>query len=240
MTDVGVVMNPEPAVKTSSGRPGKAASLAPDPEAALNAALAAAQGEFPAIQRDKEVSVSTKTGGTYTFKYAPLDTILAAVRPVLSKNGLALTQQLVEYNDGRPGIRTELRHAAGGVIGATFPLLSAPTTPQQLGSLLTYLRRYAIVALLGVAAEEDDDGGQAADAPAAKAKPQPAERDPKYATKKQTDRLWAIAKANVVDGELLKRIITDVTGDQDPSSSRIPKEHYNAIVAQVEANAVPF
>jgi len=124
--------------------------------AALNAALAMAQGEFPPIPRDKTVTVKTRSGDRYTFSYAPLDSILGACRPVLAKHGLAVTQQL-EQHDGVPAIRTELRHAAGGVIGSSFPLSHTPESPQQLGSLLTYLRRYAIVALLGVAAEEDDD-----------------------------------------------------------------------------------
>jgi hypothetical protein len=49
------------------------------------------------------------------------------------------------------------------MIGSSFPLPRVPESPQELGSLLTYLRRYAITALLGIATEEDDDGRQAAE-----------------------------------------------------------------------------
>lgn len=119
--------------------------------AELNAALAKAQAEFPAIKREKTVNT-----GSYSYSYASLDGILEAVREPLSKNGLALVQLL----DGQ-GIRTELRHEAGGVIGATFPLPHVPEKPQELGSMLTYLRRYAVVAILGIAPEEDDDGAAA-------------------------------------------------------------------------------
>jgi ERF superfamily len=136
-----------------------------DMVAELNAALAAAQGEFPPIQRDKTVTVQTRDRGSYTFSYAPLDAILAACRPVLARHGLALVQLLEGDGDHGGAIRTELRHASGAVVGSTFPLPSVPATPQQLGSMLTYLRRYTIVALLGIAAEEDDDAGQAADTP---------------------------------------------------------------------------
>jgi ERF superfamily len=131
--------------------------------AALNAALAEAQGEFPAIPRERKVTVKTRTGGTYTFSYAPLDAILGACRPALSKHGLALSQLLEDVGHG-PSIRTELRHADGGMIGSSFPLPRVPESPQELGSMLTYLRRYAIVALLGIATEEDDDGRQASGA----------------------------------------------------------------------------
>lgn len=119
--------------------------------AALNAALAKAQADFPAIKRGKTVNT-----GTYSYSYAPLDAILDAVREPLSKNGLALVQLL----DGE-GIRTELRHKDGGVIGATFPLHHVPEKPQELGSMLTYLRRYGVVAILGIAPEDDDDGAAA-------------------------------------------------------------------------------
>ena len=136
-------------------------------DAALNAALAAAQGEFPPIPRDKTVTVRTRDRGSYSFSYAPLDAILGACRPVLAKHGLAITQLL-----DAGALTTELRHKDGGVISASFAFPNIPESPQQLGSLLTYLRRYAIVALLGVAAEEDDDAGQAADVkPAAHTRP---------------------------------------------------------------------
>lgn len=130
-------------------------------QAELHAALAAAQGEFPPVAREKTVTVQTRSGPSYTFSYAPLDVILNAVRPVLSAHGLALVQRL-EAPGGVPAIRTELLHASGGVLAASFPLGPAPDSPQALGSLLTYLRRYAVVSLLGIAAEEDDDGRQAA------------------------------------------------------------------------------
>ena len=124
--------------------------------AALNEALAKAQGEFPDIKRERTVEVQTKTGGKYTFSYAPLDLIMSTVRPTLAKHGLSVVQIL----EPGPSLRTELRHAAGGVIGGSFPF-TAPENAQQLGSLITYLRRYCLVALLGLTTEEDDDGSKA-------------------------------------------------------------------------------
>lgn len=127
----------------------------------INAALAAAQAEFPTIERNKTVTVKTQGGGSYTFSYADLGSILAAVRPVLARHGLAIVQRF-DDTVGRVSIRTELRHEAGGVVGGNFPIENVPSSPQALGSLLTYLRRYSIVALLGIATEDDDDAGQAA------------------------------------------------------------------------------
>ena len=121
---------------------------------AMNKALSAAQGEMPAIPKTKTVDT-----GTFTYEYAPLDVILAAVRPVLAKHGLALIQRLENPSGGKPSIRTELRHADGGVIAASFPL-GEWKTPQQLGSTVSYHRRYAVVSMLGIATEEEDDDGR--------------------------------------------------------------------------------
>lgn len=124
---------------------------------ALAGALAKAQAAYPTITRSREVTVQTRTGGKYTFKYAPLDTILEAVRAPLSKNGLAITQLL----DG-PDLVTVLLHESGATLTARSPLPHTDgDTVQQLGSAITYLRRYALQAILGIASEEDDDGNAA-------------------------------------------------------------------------------
>ena len=196
---------------------------------ALNAALAAAQGEFVPIPREKTVKVETRTGGTYEFSYAPLDAILTAVRPALAKNGLSVTQRLEDVG-GRPGLRTELRHADGGVLGASFPLATVPESPQQLGSLLTYLRRYALVALLGVATEDDDDGNTAS---GNTVKPKV-----KVISKAQRGRLFAIADEKHVPEAEVRRIVKEVTGEE--STTAIPVDRYQEIVELIEAAAVPF
>lgn len=140
-------------------------------EPELNAALAKAQGEFEAIEKSKEVRF-----GDRSYKYAPLDEIFKKCLPVLSRNGLSVTQ-LLEGGENGPGLRTELRHAAGGVVGSTFPLPTLPQKPQELGSVLTYLRRYALIALLGIAPEDDDDDGEQANQ-ATGEKPKPRKRAP--------------------------------------------------------------
>lgn len=122
----------------------------------LAAALSKAQAAFPPIQRDKEVTVkSQRTGGQYTFKYAPLDTILSATRPALTDNGLAVVQLL---DDGE--LVTMLLHESGARLSGRVAL-GENASVQDLGSAITYLRRYSLQAILGIAAEEDDDGNRA-------------------------------------------------------------------------------
>ena len=117
----------------------------------LAGALSKAQAAFPPIVRDKEVAVRT-----YSYKYAPLDAILAAVREPLATNGLAIAQ-LLEGAD----LVTLLLHESGSTLTARTPLPPWEGV-QQYGSMVTYIRRYALTAMLGIATEDDDDGEAAA------------------------------------------------------------------------------
>jgi len=125
----------------------------------LALALSRAQSEFPLIGRSKTVSVRTKAGGTYTFAYAPLEAILAATKPVLAKHGLSVQQD----SDESGAVWTIIRHASGDALRLA-PVKIAPTesTPQAVGSALTYARRYSYCLALNLAADDDDDAGAAA------------------------------------------------------------------------------
>lgn len=122
----------------------------------LAAALAKAQTQFPTIKRDKKVTVqSKKTGSSYSFSYAPLESVLEATRGPLAANGLAIVQML---DSG--ALVTTLLHESGAYLSGRIDLPQVEDM-QGLGSAITYLRRYAIQAVLGIAAEEDDDGNRA-------------------------------------------------------------------------------
>lgn len=148
-------LQPAPA-PLSKGEPGLTFSgdLAP-----LFAALAKAQGEFAEVHRSATVTIRPKESAPYTFSYAPLDEVLDAVRPALAKNGLWLGQPL-SSTGGRHTLRTILAHSSGASMMMTTEL-DARGDIKQLGSAITYMRRYTVQALLGVAAEEDDDGSAA-------------------------------------------------------------------------------
>jgi hypothetical protein len=130
------------------------------PAGALSAALAKAQGAFKPIHRDKTVTVTMKSGGRYSFSYAPLETILAAVMPALSSNGLSLTQSCVMMAD-KEYVRTQLRHSSGELIENNTRILVGDAGPQAYGSALTYARRYGVTLLLCISADDDDDGNAA-------------------------------------------------------------------------------
>lgn len=133
-----------------------------DQRAALFADLAQAKGEFSPIEKTKHVKVKTRSGDTYEFDYAPLDVVIAATDPALAKHGLAIIEplSLPDRTADELTLRLLLTHKAGGCILSVIRLAKAENI-QQTGSAITYLRRYARGALLGVAPEDDDDGNQA-------------------------------------------------------------------------------
>jgi hypothetical protein len=137
----------------------------------LAAALAKAQGEFPPIPKDCVAKVTTKAGGSYSFKYADLDTILATVRPVLAKHDLALMVDIEtvrnEANERAMRATIRLVHSSGqwcqttGLAIAIDADAYARQPAQASGSAATYATRYAIEAALAIRASDDDDGAGA-------------------------------------------------------------------------------
>ena len=142
-------------VKAEIARLESTFSIVGDP-GPLFLALSKAQAGFDAIHRTREVQVRSEKAN-YTFAYAPLDEILRATGKGLTDNELALTQ-VICGPAASTEIRTILGHSEGAYIQSAMRLPEGEREPQKLGSAITYLRRYAIQAILGVAAEEDDDG----------------------------------------------------------------------------------
>lgn len=129
----------------------------------LAAALAKAQGELRNPVKD---SVNPH----FRSRYADLATVRDAVFPVLSAHGLSVVQLPTETPDG-PALTTLLLHSSGQWIETTGLLRPIKADPQGVGSALTYSRRYALQSIVGVAADDDDDGEQASRTPASRAKP---------------------------------------------------------------------
>lgn len=126
----------------------------------LVAALARAQADFLPIAKSHE-------NPHYKSKYADLADVLAAVKPALSAQGIALMQPLRTDDDGRVRLYTVLA-GHGETIEACLPVHLDNMTPQQLLSTLTYYRRGMLASMLAVAAEDDDDGNAAQTAPQAR------------------------------------------------------------------------
>lgn len=125
---------------------------------AIYGALAKAQAKFPAVSRSKEVTVRSDKG-SYKFKYAPLESILEAVRPALAANELAVFHR-IELPNGKPELVAVLAHSSGETVESRMPLSLAGKMQEQ-GSELTYKKRYTLQSVLGISADDDDDANAA-------------------------------------------------------------------------------
>ena len=131
---------------------------APSPEARakLYGALARLQGNLPKVTKG-----STADTGTYKYQYAGLDAVTDVVMPALGAVGLAFIALPTLNDTGHFVLAYSLVHEAGAEISGEYPLLDKGSS-QQLGSSITYARRYALCAATGIApAGEDDDGAAA-------------------------------------------------------------------------------
>lgn len=92
-------------------------------------------------------------------RYATLASIMDACKPALSSNGLAIIQAVsVEGDPIRVRVQTILLHISGEFVKSSISMKPVRDDPQSIGSVLTYARRYALSALVGVVADADDDG----------------------------------------------------------------------------------
>ena len=118
----------------------------------LATALAKAQGEITGALKDS-------ANPFFKSKYADLASCWDACRGPLSKHGLAIIQA-PEHTETGLILTTTLAHNSGQWISASLPIHPKDDTPQAMGSALTYARRYALTAFVGVA-QIDDDGNLA-------------------------------------------------------------------------------
>jgi hypothetical protein len=137
--------------------------------AALAGALAKAQAAFAPLAKDKRADIQTRSGGTFTYGYVDLASVLAAIRGPLTANELAMVQA-VNVRPHVVTVETTLLHASGEWIAAALDLAVAESAdPRSVGSTITYARRFSVTALVGIApADEDDDGAAAVPLPKAR------------------------------------------------------------------------
>lgn len=125
---------------------------------AFAAAFVKALASMPDVHKDKTAQIETKSGGKFSYSYADLASIIALVRPVLAKHGLAYAQATDTLADGTVSVTTRIYHEGGHVESFGTLSLNAGTDARQAGGAVTYARRYSLCAALGIAPDEDTDG----------------------------------------------------------------------------------
>lgn len=180
--------------------------------------------------RNQTVKVNSSKG-TYTFDYADLASIMDGIRPVFKKYNLALVQPV--SSDGKTlTITTKIIHASGVVVEQSSMSDEAPSEPKALGSLITYLRRYALTALVGIAADDDDDGSAAQREPAVVTPKSPPKEDPS----------WVEGQASFIESLKAIGITYDIAcsvcaATKQPRPSQLPADRREKLIAWLSTEA---
>ena len=122
------------------------------------------------LKAQKEIEHPKKNKKNPHFKntYADLTAVIDAVIPVFNKHGLVVTQTVdstLDYNleSETPCLTTQITHTSGQWLSGSSAIPVDKKGPQAFGSGLTYMRRYTLSAIAGVASEDDDDAEGATD-----------------------------------------------------------------------------
>jgi hypothetical protein len=184
--------------------------------AELNKALAKLQGQLPHIAKGEVAEVKHKDTGKvlYTYNYADLHGVSAAVLPLMSELGLAFAARPTINEAGQFVLAYSLLHESGESLDGEYLLPDPARFKQQdIGGVITYARRYCLCAVTGVAPAEDDDDAQAA----SKAKPAPRQQRPQRPPSRPTaDPVHA--KTTGADHERLRYGTEEATPDDRPAA----------------------
>lgn len=211
----------------------------------LAAALAKAQGAIRGAAKD--------TANTFfKSKYADLASVWEACRGPLTENGLSVVQ-LPSAEGAKVTVTTMLAHASGQSITGHLTASAKDDSPQAVGSAITYLRRYGLQSMVGVA-PEDDDGeaaqGRGQHQQERKANgngghhepPAPPKRPVDPMTKDQREQLIDVAtSAGLVKGQDvtgLRSVLTKALGRPVASTQDIGASEFKAAMGAVEAAAM--
>lgn len=186
----------------------------------LELALARFQGECPVIPKNSK-------NPHFNSRYADLPTIRQVTLPILLRCGLVLRSH-PDLIGEQAVLTTRLSHPESGQWEeSSFPLRPAKSDPQGLAGAITYARRYAESAILGIVTEEDDDGNLASGLtrkPAKKKPPseQAAELAKRLKEAKSADELAAARKAvAAAKGKLTSEELEMLGRERDAAEARL-------------------
>ena len=154
----------------------------------------------------------------FKSKYADLASVWDACREPLASNGLSIIQLPCEFSENKMYLKTILGHSSGQFIEQTMSSPVDKPTPQGIGSVLSYMRRYALSAIVGIY-QEDDDANLANIAPKEK---------PATLTAEEQTHIKVLAETTNTD-------LMNITQHfKKQSFEQIERLHYNAIVKLLE------
>lgn len=126
-------------------------------------ALAAFQDDVPEINKARTAKITMKSGGSYSYTFAPFEEIARTIRPVLKAHGFSYNHTTEGAEGGILSVVCVLRHEGGHEERSVFPVPTqtdaAMSGAQKMGAALHYGKRQSLTAVLGLTtADQDTDG----------------------------------------------------------------------------------
>ena len=185
---------------------------------AYHEAMANFKANPPDIEKDKKVSYAVQGKGTTAYNHASLANVTNKINRALSEHGLSAAWVTSQLNGGITvtcTITHKFGHSESTSLTAASDTSGSKNAIQAIGSTITYLERYTILALTGLATREQDDDGK--------------ESEAEYITEKQL--------STIVD------MINDKEADEDKfkvfmgveSLDKIPAKEYNRAMAALKS-----
>lgn len=196
----------------------------------LATALSKAQAAMSGAKKDS-------TNPHFKSAYADLASVWEACRDAITKQGLSVVQspRLVSAGEGAWIIELETRllHTSGQWLSDAIAVPLGQPTPQGVGSAVTYCRRYALAAFLGVAPEDDDaEGAMGRTMPSAsQSHPRKVEDSP-VISEPQRARFFAVSKSKGWTTDQVKKLLADC---KLTDSAQIKRHQYDDLVSTLEA-----
>lgn len=199
----------------------------------LATALASFQGAVTSVTKGK-----TADTGTFSYRYADLADIAATAYPLLSSHGLAFAccPRATERGYELAGV---LMHTSGESIEGSLPLYGS--NPQQIGSSLTYARRYLLGALTGIVTDEDDDGAsvgrgaQRADHPKQRQPRSQESVEPQSMTQRTRGRMFALFSEQGIPEDAQRAGISQIIGRRIDSRADLTEAEGRMVIASLES-----
>lgn len=156
------------------------------------------------------VTDETAQAGNRTYKYLNLATILKTIKPVFEKHGLAFSQRVTFDNAGEARqvigtVETIIFDDEEQMVACSYPFF-VTGDPQQVGSAITYARRYSLYAVLGIFPDKDDDGAYAKQRYESADRPISAEQYAELVKAMDAHNIPSEARGEFINGTLKRRI----------------------------------
>lgn len=202
--------------------------------ASLVSALAQIQATMPVVRKGETAEVPTKSGGKYSYTYADLADVARTVYPILGDVGLAFIAMPTFREDGKYVLVGELAHESGDSRKGEF-MLPDRGTAQEVGSAISYGRRYLLGCLTGIVTGDQDDDGAAASKRPMRGEQKP-KAEPKLDEALFNELMTAVTEAQSI--EALNRAGGEVAKADMPSDAKSAlRSAFSSRMAELRAQA---